>query len=287
VLFSSPLAGFLLSLGECGLNLAISLVQFWSDIPWSSIWVIRPNWPEILLLYGLFFLSFNFKLSRLYRIFLVLLLVVFFIDIGCWAYKLRCNNNLRVTILDAGRGNVSLIQFPGKERMLITRDAFDQNGFNLGRIVVAPYLWHEKIHRIDYLFLSNPQVRQTEKLQFMINNFHPKEVFSSLSTERVIKGVKIKTGNAEEIMLGYQGWSFHFYERQVQIENKNKEVGKEWPKFLITTKETKKQHSSFPTLNIRQTGALTITIDPEGNLTMRSFLKKNLNVDKVITGNKY
>jgi len=87
--------------------------------------------------------------------------------------------------------------------------------------------------------------------------------------------------------LNYQGLSFHFYERQVQIENNNKEVGKEWTKFFIITKETKKQHSSFPTLNIHQTGALTITIDPEGNLKMKSFLKKNLTVDKVITGNKY
>ena len=287
LLLSSALAGFFLSLGEFGLNLAISLVQFWSDIPWSSIWVIRPSWLEIVLLYGVFFLSLNFTLSRLYRIFLVLLLVVFFIDIGWWAYKTRCNSNLRVTILDAGSGDVSLIQFPDKEKMLITNNAFSQKGFNLGRIVVAPYLWHEKIQRIDHLFLSSPQVHQTENLQFMINNFHPKEVFFSLSTERVIKGVTIKTGNAEEILLDYQGWSFHFYERQVQIENKNKEVGKQWPKFLITTKETKKQHSSFPTLNIRQTGALTIAIDPEGNLTMKSFLKKNLNVDKVITGNKY
>ena len=287
LLLSSALAGFFLSLGEFGLNLAISLVQFWSDIPWSSIWVIRPSWLEIVLLYGVFFLSLNFTLSRLYRIFLVLLLVVFFIDIGCWAYKTRCNSNLRVTILDAGSGDVSLIQFPGREKMLITNNAFSQKGFNLGRIVVAPYLWHEKIQRIDHLFLSSPQVHQTENLQFMINNFHPKEVFFSLSTERVIKGVTIKTGNAKEILLDYQGWSFHFYQRHVQIENKNKEVGKQWPKFFITTKETKKQNSSFPTLNIRQTGALTITIDPEGNLTMKSFLKKNLNVDKVITGNKY
>ena len=287
LLLSSTLAGFLLLLGESGLNLAISLVQFWSDIPWSSIWVIRPSWLEIVLLYGVFFLSLNFRLSRLYRIFLVLLLVVFFIDIGCWAYKLRCNNNLRVTILDAGRGNVSLIQFPGKERMLITRDAFDQNGFNLGRIVVAPYLWHEKIQRIDYLFLSNPQVHQTEKLQFMINNFHPKEVFSSLSTERVIKGVKVKGGATEGIILDYQGWSFLFNDQKVQIEKENREKGKKWPKFLIITKGGKKYRSPFPTLNIRQTGALTITIDPEGNLKMKSFLNKNLNVNDIITIHKY
>jgi competence protein ComEC len=285
LLLSSPLAGFLLSLGEFGLNLAISFVQFWSDIPWSSIWVIRPRWLEIVLLYGVIFLSLNFTRSRLYRIFLLLFLIVFFIDIGCCVYKTRCNSNLRVTILDAGRGDASLVQFPGKEKMLITHNTFGQNNFNLGRIIVAPYLWHEKIHRIDYLFLSNPQVDQTEKLQFMIKNFHPKEVLFSLSTERVIKGVKIKTGNAEKIMLDYQGWSFHFYERQVQIKNKNKEVRKEWPKFFIITKESKKQHSSFPTLNIRQTGALTITIDPEGNLTMKSFLNKNVN--DIITIHKY
>ena len=287
LLLSSPLAGFLLSLGEFGLNLAISFVQFWSDIPWSSIWMIQPNWLEIFLLYGVLFLSLNFTLSRLYRIFLLLFLIVFFIDVGGWFYKTRCNSNLKVTILDAGSGDVSLIRFPGKEKMLITNNAFSQKGFNLGRIVVAPYLWHEKIQRIDHLFLSSPQAHQTEKLQFMINNFHPKGVFFTLPTKRVIKGVNIKAGNAEEIMLDYQGWSFHFCQRQVQIENKNKEAGKEWSKFLITTKETKKQHSSFPTLNIRQTGALTIAIDPEGNLTMKSFLKKNLNVYKVITGNKY
>jgi beta-lactamase superfamily II metal-dependent hydrolase len=171
--------------------------------------------------------------------------------------------------------------------MLITNNAFGQNGFNLGRTVVAPYLWHEKIQRIDHLFLSSPQGNQTEKLQFMINNFHPKGVFFSLSAERVIKGVKIKTGNAEEIMLNYQGWSLHFYERQVQIENTNKVVGKQWPKLFIITKETEEQHSPLPTVNIRQTGALTITIDPDGNLTMRSFLKKNLNVDKIVTVNTY
>jgi len=29
--------------------------------------------------------------------------------------------------------------------MLITHNAFGQNGFNLGRIIVAPYLW-QKMH---------------------------------------------------------------------------------------------------------------------------------------------
>jgi hypothetical protein len=37
-----------------------------------------------------------------------------------------------------------------------------------------------------------------------------------------------------------------------------------------------KPDSPFPILSIHQTGALTITIDPEGNIRMKSFLKENL-----------
>jgi competence protein ComEC len=274
LLLSSTLAGFLLSLGESGLNLAISLVQFWSDIPWSSIWVIRPNWLEILLLYGLLFLTINFTRSRVYRLILPLSLALLCTDIGYWVYQTHLNNNLRVTILDAGRGDVALIQFPGKERMLIAHNAFGYRGFNLGRMVVAPYLWKEKIQRVDYLLLTDPYVQQTGKLRFMVNNFHPREVFSNLSRKRMIGGVKIKGGNTEGIIISYRGWSLLFHDRKVQIEKENPEREKGWPKYLITTKEKIIRPSSFPALSIPQTGALTITIGPEGNLRMKSFLKE-------------
>ena len=276
---SSNLAGFLLSLGELGLNLAISLARFWSDIPRSSIWVIRPNWMEVFLLYGMLFFSINFTCSRFFRVFLILFLTLLCIDIGYWVYQTRLNNNLRVTILDTGRGDVSLIRFPGRERMLITRNAFGNRGFNLARMVVAPYLWQEKIQRIDYLFLSSPQVHQTERLQFMIKNFNPREMFSNISTERMIAGTKIKGGNIEEITISYRGWYLLFDDHKLQIEKENPEEGKRWPKYLIVTEEKMLPSSSFHILNIDQTGALTITIDPEGNIKMKSFLKKNLNVE--------
>lgn len=273
---SSGVAGFLLSLGEFGLNLAMSLVQFWSDIPWSSIWVIRPTWLEIILVYGLLFLSINFTRSRVYRLLLPLVLAILCTDIGYWVYQTRLSNNLRVTILDAGRGNVALIRFPGKERMLITHNAFGYRGFDLGRMVVAPYLWKEKIRRIDYLFLTDPHVQQTDRLRFMINNFHPREVFSNLSTERMIGGVKIEGSNTEGVTISYRGWSFLFYDQKVQIETENPNKEKGWSKYLIITKKKMKPDSPFPILSISQAGALTIIIDPEGNLKMNSFLKKNI-----------
>ena len=160
--------------------------------------------------------------------------------------------------------------------MLIAHNAFSHRGFDLGRMVVAPYLGHEKIRRIDYLFLTDPHVQQTDRLRFMLNNFHPREVFSNLSTERMIGGVKIKGGGTEGITITYRGWSLLFYDQKVQIETENPNKEKGWSKYLIITKKKMKPDSPFPILSISQAGALTIIIDPEGNLKMNSFLKKNI-----------
>ena len=275
LLFSSTLAGFLLSLGESGLNLAVSLVKFWSDIPWASLWVIRPNWLEILLLYVLLFLGLNFFRARVYRLLLLVVVILICTDTGYWIYHTRFNENLRVTILDAGRRDVAFIQFPGHERMLIARNAFGHRGFDLGQGVIAPYLWQEKIRRIDYLFLASPYGQQTDRVQFMINTFHPKEVLSSLPTERTIGGAQIKGDMDEGITLSCRGWSFYFCDREVQIGKGNMGRGESGALYLIT-KDKMARHSPAQVLSILQTGALTITVDPKGRIRMKGFLKKNL-----------
>jgi competence protein ComEC len=272
--FSPYLAGSLLSLGASGLNLAVSAVTFWSNIPWSSFWVVRPNWVEVLLLYGLLFLGVSYARSKLCRLLLILTLSLLCMDVGYWIYQTRLNNNLRVTILDAGKADLTVIRFPGKERMLIARNAFGSKGFNLGRMVVAPYFWQEKIKRIDYLFLVDPHVQRTERLAFVTTNFHPREVLSDLPTERMIEGAKIKGGNTEGVILSYGGWAFLFSDREVRIVKLTGEGGKGQLQYLIT-KDEATRHGSAQVVSICETGALTITVDPNGKLSMKGFLKKN------------
>jgi len=76
--------------------------------------------------------------------------------------------------------------------------------------------------------------------------------------------------------ISYRGWSLLFYDQKVQIKKENLVKGKGWPKYLIITGERRISRSPFPVLSIYQTGALTITIDPEGDMRMKSFLKENL-----------
>ncbi|MBN2058884.1 MAG: MBL fold metallo-hydrolase, partial [Deltaproteobacteria bacterium] len=97
------------------------------------------------------------------------------VDISCWVYQTRFNRHLRVTYLDVGQGNSALIQFPGRERMLIDGGGFSTGDSDVGRMVVAPFLFHSKILRVDYLVLSHPDSDHMNGLLFIASNFEPKE----------------------------------------------------------------------------------------------------------------
>jgi competence protein ComEC len=97
------------------------------------------------------------------------------LDISYWVYRNQFNPHLKVTYLDVGQGNAALIQFPGKEKMLIDGGGFSGGDFDVGESVVAPFLLRSKIRRIDYMVLSHPQTDHMGGLRFIAEHFRPKE----------------------------------------------------------------------------------------------------------------
>jgi competence protein ComEC len=273
--FSSAIAGLFLTSGAAGLNVAAFLARFWADIPWSTIWVIRPTWMEIILFYGLLFAGLNALRARTYRIILVVVLILVCTDVGYWLYQVRCNKGLRVTVLDAGRADVAVIQFSGHERMLVARNGFGRGGFDLGRRVVAPFLWHKKISRVAYLLVPTSYGQQTDKLQFMIKAFRPREVLTTLPFEMMIAGVNIRGTRDGSITITSGGWSFLFREREVQINKRGSRGERKEVEYVITRGDT-----AYPdhvrVLNLSRTGSITITADSKGRLELRGYLKKDL-----------
>jgi len=273
---SSALGGFLLSLGAAGIHMAVSVVQFWSDIPWGSAWVIRPSWLEISMFYGLLYLGIRFRAARSYRILLVALLAILLGDMAYWTYQTRVNRNFRVTVLDVGRGSAALIRFPGTHRMLIAHNVFGRRGFHLPRIAIAPFLWHNKITRVDYLLTIGPNAPRSDRLQFMVETFHVREVILDLPQERSINGARMRGGRGGEIIVDYRGWSFRFCEAGVRITREPPATDETCSGLAIITNERKMQSRGTPGIRIAQVGAVTITIDQVGSIHARSFLKENL-----------
>jgi competence protein ComEC len=268
--FSSAIAGLLLTAGAAGLTVAAFLARFWADITWSTVWVIRPTWVEIVLFYGLLFAGVNVLRARSYRILLVVVLILVCADVGYWVYQVRYNKDLRVSVLDAGRADVAVIQFPGHERMVIARNAFSRRGYDLGRRVVAPFLWHKKMARVDYLLLPNPYGQQTDRLQFMIKAFHPREVLTTLPFEMMIAGARIRGVKDGCVSVTSRGWSLLFQAREVQIGRQNAGRGEGGMRYLIT-KDTLDHHSPAQSFSIAQTGAITITVSPDDRVTIKGF----------------
>ncbi|MGD9076104.1 MAG: DNA internalization-related competence protein ComEC/Rec2 [Desulfobacteraceae bacterium] len=198
---STTLAQLFLQLGAWGMEWMTAAVQVWTHFPWASFWVVTPSAFEMLIFYSLILFIFFIRRWSWAKWGLFVVLFLLAADISYWAYKTRYNPCLKVTYLDVGQGNAALIQFPGKKRMLIDGGGFSRSTFDVGRMVVAPFLFNSKILRVDYLVLTHPQADHMNGLRFIASHFHPKEFWyngygvrnhSFIELMRIVEGSKIR-----------------------------------------------------------------------------------------------
>jgi competence protein ComEC len=78
---------------------------------------------------------------------------------------------LQVTFLDVGQGDASLVRFPQGGTMLIDGGGSYRDDVDLGALVVAPFLWHTRVRRLDYLVATHPQADHAKGLLFPLHNF--------------------------------------------------------------------------------------------------------------------
>ena len=172
---SSQLAAFFLLCCTRGLDIMMEIIRFWSSFSWASVWTVTPNFFEICLFYAFTFFAFFFRRGRWAKLGLAAIVFLIIIDGAFWVHRVGFNRDLEVVFLDVGKGNAALISFPGGEKMMIDGGGFSSNHFDVGRMVIAPFLWNRKIHTIDYLVLSHPQADHMNGLRFIAEAFHPKE----------------------------------------------------------------------------------------------------------------
>ena len=173
--FSQQMAGFFVHVGAWGLDLMMGIIRFWADLPMASIWTFTPSLFEILLFYSLLFCLYFFRRMPLRKTALALVIALILGDIFYWTYGEKFRRTLEVTFLDVGQGNAALISFPGGKKMLIDGGGFGSGDFDVGKAVVAPFLWHNKIGKVDYLVLSHPEADHMNGLRFIGEEFAPEE----------------------------------------------------------------------------------------------------------------
>ena len=77
------------------------------------------------------------------------------------------DGQVRVTFLDVGQGDSAVIELPAGEVILIDGGATYER-FDMGRSVVAPFLWNRGIRRIDHVIGTHPQLDHVGGLAWIL-----------------------------------------------------------------------------------------------------------------------
>jgi competence protein ComEC len=171
-------------LNQTAADMFISTVSFFSRLPFAEF---HPPAPTLLwlLLYAVFFSSlFTHARARLRSRFkpfestsrvpmlpvigmtiagmcLMLLLALSFIP----------KRHLLVSFPDVGQGDCALIELAGGQTILIDGGGTRDNRFDIGRRVIAPYLWNKGIRRLDLVVLSHPHPDHMNGLIAILKKF--------------------------------------------------------------------------------------------------------------------
>jgi competence protein ComEC len=98
-----------------------------------------------------------------------------------WAWSPRMfldGDQFRVTFLDVGQGDSTVIELPDGQVVLIDGGATYER-FDMGRGVVAPFLWNRGIRTIDQVIGTHPQLDHVGGLAWVVRHFIVKKYWGS------------------------------------------------------------------------------------------------------------
>ena len=213
-----PLAIFTVNIVQPLIMISISVVELFNQLPYADYRTATPTLLEIILFYLALFLLLNIRKSKKIRYGLALVIIVIVFNQAFWYYQNNLSPLLRITSIDVGQGESTLIQFPKGATMLIDGGGFYDNSFDVGGLVVAPVIWKKKIKKIDYLVLSHPHPDHLNGLVSIARIFKVKEVwtngekvytepfqeFEKIISEKKIKHIQIDREHPDLILNGVQ-----------------------------------------------------------------------------------
>lgn len=190
---SPVLAGWLIKAASFFTGIAVDIIGRLASLPGSSISFIKPNMLEIALFYILLFLSidlltpadrknehhFTLRYPVLTKTALLVCLALLLSDIAYMTVKNKFSTDLKITAIDVGQGSSTLVEFPRGMTMLIDGGGFHDSFFDMGKSVIAPFLYYKRIRKIDIVVLTHPHPDHLQGLIYILNNFDVGEVWST------------------------------------------------------------------------------------------------------------
>lgn len=234
-LFSPWLAGFLVKAASFFAGIAVAAINWQASLSWSSFSFIKPNITEIALFYIILFLLLSLnanhgeqkagesKINRplLIKMALLVALILMIADGVYLTFKDQFSTQIKITSIDVGQGSATLFQLPGGVNMLVDGGGFYDSSFDMGKLVIAPFLYAKRIRKIDIVVLTHPHPDHLQGLIYVLKNFNVQEAWcTGLKAEsdlyrlweKTISGHKIKMKHlsSQSPPVSISGVQIHF-----------------------------------------------------------------------------
>jgi len=84
------------------------------------------------------------------------------------------------TVLDVGQGSAIVIELPNHEVILVDggrKQAPSAAGMDVGKNLIAPFLWHKRINRLAMIVCTHPDDDHYSGIPFILKQFRPKTLW--------------------------------------------------------------------------------------------------------------
>jgi competence protein ComEC len=179
---SAGLAGLIADLALGLTGWLVDLAGWLGGISWAAFFLATPSVIQVILSYATLFMLLKMKLRwARWAAFCGLGLLVVLWVFGRLAPLF--SDKLEVTFLDVGQGDSALVRLPGSDTILIDGGEAQPGGFDVGRQIVARFLWGQGITRLDTVVVTHPQSDHAGGLPSIVRIFRPRELWTAQALE--------------------------------------------------------------------------------------------------------
>ena len=178
-LISGLMASAIADLNFFILKFQLLLINFFGSLDFAYTTFFNFTFLSIIIYYiCAIFLFTAPKIKFFYR--LVMVLIIF---IGLWIYNIKLHSELKITFLDVGQGDCTLIETPDNNVILVDCGLISKD-YTSAESQILPYLQRNSISKIDILIISHKHSDHIGGLPYLIDNIKIGKIIESGETEK-------------------------------------------------------------------------------------------------------